>query len=116
MTDNKGFTLIEILVTIALVAFGVLALLGLQVTNLRGTAFNKDAGAATALLQKTAEDLKNTAFDSIATDSTGVTAGGKTATWSVTSYGATPHRYKEVTVNVAWGTNNIQCHTVITEP
>ena len=113
---RSGFSLLEILVTIVIFSLGVLALAATQVLNLKGTGFNKDAGVATGLAQKRLEDLKNTAFASITSNTTGVTERGMNVSWSVTDYGAAPHRYKDVVVTVAWEGKNISCYTVITEP
>jgi prepilin-type N-terminal cleavage/methylation domain-containing protein len=113
---HSGFSLLEILVTIVIFSLGVLALAATQVLNIKGTGFNKDAGVATGLAQKRLEDLKNTTFGSIASNTTGVTERGMNVSWSVTDYGTAPHRYKDVVVTVAWEGKNISCYTVITEP
>jgi len=111
-----GFSLLEILVTIVIFSLGILALAATQVLNIKGTGFNKDAGVATGLAQKRLEDLKNTAFDSIAANTTGVTERGMNVSWSVTTSGTAPHRYKDVAVTVAWEGKSISCYTIITEP
>jgi prepilin-type N-terminal cleavage/methylation domain-containing protein len=113
---GDGFSLLEILVTIVIFSLGVLALAATQVLNVKGTGFNKDAGMATTLAQKQLENLKNTAFDSITTDTTGVTQGTMHVTWSVTSNGTAPNRYKDVSVTVSWEGKSISCYTIITEP
>ena len=116
MRRTAGFSLMEILVTIVIFSLGVLALAATQVLNIKGTGFNKDAGVATSLAQKRLEDLKNTAFDSIAANTTGVTERGMNVSWSVTTNGTAPHRYKDVAVTVAWEGKGISCYTIITEP
>jgi len=113
---SKGFSLLEILVTIVIFSLGVLALAATQVLNITGTGFNKDAGIATSLAQKRLEDLKNTAFSSIVANTTGVTERGMNVSWDVTTSGTAPHRYKDVSVTVAWAGRNITCYTIITEP
>jgi prepilin-type N-terminal cleavage/methylation domain-containing protein len=114
--NNKGFSLLEILVTIVIFSLGVLALAATQVVNIKGTGVNKDAGIATALAQKQLENLKNTAFNSITTNTGGVTQGTMNVSWNVTSSGTAPHRYKDVTVTVSWEGKSISCYTIITEP
>ena len=116
MVGDEGFSLMEILVTIVIFSLGVLALAATQVINIKGTGLNKDAGIATTLAQKQLEDLKNTAFDSITTDTTGVTQGNMNVSWDVTTYGTAPNRYKDVTVTVFWEGKSISCCTIITEP
>jgi prepilin-type N-terminal cleavage/methylation domain-containing protein len=113
---GKGFSLLEILVTIVIFSLGVMALAATQVLNITGTGFNKDAGIATSLAQKRLEDLKNTAFSSIVANTTGVTERGMNVSWDVTTSGTAPHRYKDVFVTVAWAGRSITCYTIITEP
>ncbi len=113
---NQGFSILEILVTIVIFGLGVLALASMQVRNVQGTGLNKDAGTATALAQGQLENLKSMSFDSIASNVTGVTQGTMNVSWDVTTYGTAPHRYKDVTVTVAWAGKSISCHTIITEP
>jgi prepilin-type N-terminal cleavage/methylation domain-containing protein len=116
MRRNQGFTLLEILVTIVIFSFGVLALAATQVQNIKGTGLNKDAGFATALAQKQVENLKNTTFDSITTNTTGITQGNVNVSWAVTNYGTAPNRYKDVGVTASWEGKSIACYTIITEP
>ena len=116
MRRNQGFSLLEILVTIVIFTFGVLALAATQVRNVKGTGFNKDAGIATALAQQQLENLKNTAFDSITANTSGVTQGNMNVSWDVTTYGTAPYRYKDVVVTVSCGGWSISCYTIITEP
>jgi type II secretion system protein I len=114
--DNRGFTLLEILVALAILSIGICALAGMQVTNIKSTGFNKDASIATGLAQKKIEELKNTVFDSIVSNTAGVVDSGMTVTWNVNAVGTAPNRYKDVSVTTRWGTGNISCYTIITEP
>jgi type IV pilus assembly protein PilV len=117
MRNNRGFTLVEILVAVLILAVGVCGIAALQIRNVRTTGFNKDASIATGLVQKKLEDLKNAPFDSVVSNTTGVADSGMTVTWSVATTGTAPNRYKDVGVNVAWGQNqSISCNTIITEP
>jgi prepilin-type N-terminal cleavage/methylation domain-containing protein len=116
MRRNEGFSMLEILVTIVIFSLGVLALSATQVINIKGTGFNKDTGIATALAQKQLENLKNAAFDTITTNTAGVTQGTMNVSWDVTTNGTAPNRYKDVTVTVAWEGKRILCYTIITEP
>ncbi|MEO0250033.1 MAG: prepilin-type N-terminal cleavage/methylation domain-containing protein, partial [candidate division WOR-3 bacterium] len=104
---NKGFSLLEILVTIVIFSLGVLALAATQVLNITGTGFNKDAGIATSLAQKRLEDLKNTPFNSIVANTTGVIERGMTVSWDVTTNGTAPHRYNDVAETVAWAGRSV---------
>ncbi len=112
----KGFSLLEILVTIAIFSFGVLALAGTQVLNLKGIGFNKDASIATALAQRQLENLRNSTFTSVVSNSSGITQGNMNVSWDVTTFGAAPNRYKDVVLTVSWEGKSISCATIIAEP
>ncbi len=114
--NSRGFTLLEILVSIVLLGLGVAALASLQVSNIKNTGFNKNASIATGLAQKRVETLKNSDFDTIASNSEGVTEQGMTVSWTVDTVGTTPNRYKDVAVTVAWEGQSVSCYTIITEP
>lgn len=117
MRNSKGFTLVEVLVAIVILAVGVCGIAALQMKNVRVTGFNKDASVATALVQKKLEELKNGDFDSIVSETAGVTESGMKLTWDVSTSGTAPNRYKDVGVTVSWGANrSVSCYTIITEP
>ncbi len=55
---GKGFTLIEVLLGLILLAFGLLALTALQLTSIRGTAFSSSLTQASIHAQEGLENLK----------------------------------------------------------
>jgi len=69
--DNKeeGFTLIEVLIAMAIFAVGILALAGLQVTYIGGNASAQMQTEATALGAQVIEQLKSLPFDAAELDS-----------------------------------------------
>jgi type II secretion system protein I len=113
--NNKGFTLIEILVALALFALGALALAQMQVLSIRGASFSKDAVTATTLGEKKMEELKNTAFSAITTNTAGVTEQGMTITWTVTTSGTAPTRYKTILLTVSWTGKSVSFSTIVSE-
>jgi prepilin-type N-terminal cleavage/methylation domain-containing protein len=114
--SNKGFTLLEVLVTIAILAFGILALTKLQVLAVRGTSFNKDAVVATTLAQKVIEDFKVVKYG-VDPSKCGTTESNMTITCSSVPQGNSPYGYKELTVTVLWDSpiKKISLNTVIAE-
>jgi type IV pilus assembly protein PilV len=121
--ENRGFTLVEVLVTLIILAIGFSALAALQVSSVKRTGFAKNASIATSLAQKKLEELKNSSFDSIVSNTDGVTEQAMTVAWTVQTFdtgsNAPPNRYKDVTVNVTWGEGEVEstsCYTIITEP
>ncbi len=120
MLTNRGFTLLEVLIALALFAIAALALAKIQVVNIQGSGFNRDAITATTLAQKKMEELKSLTYGSIATNVVGVqeqVAGiTYTTTWTVNESGSSPSRIKRISVTVSWENNkNITLDTIISE-
>ena len=68
--NQEGFTLIEVLIAMAIFAVGILALAGLQVTYIGGNASAQMQTEATALGAQVIEHLKSLPFDAAELDST----------------------------------------------
>jgi type IV pilus assembly protein PilV len=60
----RGFSLIEVLIGLVILAVGLLALAGLQVTSIRGNFFSNSLMQATYAAQDRLEFLKYLSFDS----------------------------------------------------
>jgi prepilin-type N-terminal cleavage/methylation domain-containing protein len=56
---EKGFTLIEVLIGLIILAIGVLAIAGMQITSIRGTSFSNNLNQASILAQERLEFLKS---------------------------------------------------------
>ena len=67
--NQEGFTLIEVLIAMAIFAVGILALAGLQVTYIGGNASAQMQTEATALGAQVIEHLKSLPFDAAELDS-----------------------------------------------
>ncbi|MGA9479530.1 MAG: prepilin-type N-terminal cleavage/methylation domain-containing protein [Desulfobacterales bacterium] len=67
--NQEGFTLIEVLIAMAIFAVGILALAGLQVTYIGGNASAQMQTEATALGAQVIEQLKSLPFDAAELDS-----------------------------------------------
>jgi prepilin-type N-terminal cleavage/methylation domain-containing protein len=113
---SKGFTLPEILVTIAILALGILVLTRMQVLSIRGTGFNKEATAATALARQVMEDCKAASFGTRPLNCNKVD-NGMTVTCNTSITGNAPYRCNDITVTVAWGVpqNKISLTTAVAE-
>jgi prepilin-type N-terminal cleavage/methylation domain-containing protein len=66
--NQEGFTLIEVLIAMAIFAVGILALAGLQVTYIGGNASAQMQTEATALGAQVIEHLKSLPFDAAELD------------------------------------------------
>ena len=60
LSREKGFTLIEVLIGVIILAIGVLAIAGMQITSTRGNFFSNNLMQATYVAQDRLELLKNT--------------------------------------------------------
>jgi type IV pilus assembly protein PilV len=57
--NKKGFTLIEVLVGLVILAIGLLAIAGMQITSVRGNFYSSNITQASILAQDRMEFLKN---------------------------------------------------------
>lgn len=121
MTKNKerqrsrcnGFTLIEALVALVIVAGGLLALLRFQSTLFTQAAISKQTSEATSLAQARMEELRiyatQAGYNSLAGMSTTTeTLNGESSSYTrVTTFAShsTPSIYTDVTVSVSWTTS-----------
>jgi prepilin-type N-terminal cleavage/methylation domain-containing protein len=60
--NRKGFSLIEVLVGLVLLAIGLLAIAGMQITSVRGNFFSSNMTEASILAQDRLEILRNLAY------------------------------------------------------
>ena len=64
--QSQGFTLIEVMIALIILAVGLLALMTMQIVSIRANAFSSDMTYASMLAQSRLEQLRNTAYESIA--------------------------------------------------
>jgi type IV pilus assembly protein PilV len=62
MTDKNGFTLIEVMIAVIIIAIGTLGAASLTVSVIHGNAFSKRITTATTLAQDRIEDIKRLAY------------------------------------------------------
>jgi len=68
LAGNRGFTLLEVMIAMVILAIGLLGLAALQVVAIQGNAFGHQMSYATALAQNTFEQLETCALDDPALD------------------------------------------------
>ena len=100
---NAGFTLVESLLTLAIMSMSLLALAGFQITVLRGNALAQRMTTAVSIAEQRLEQLKNTSYTNIQAEAaTQVTASNLHFTRQVTvTTGPLPNT-KSVSVLVSW--------------
>ncbi len=100
---NAGFTLVESMLTLAIMAVGLLALAGLQITALRGNALSRSMTTAVSIAEQRLEQLKNTPYSDIQAEAaTQVTASNLHFTRQVTVTNGPLPNTKSVSVLVIW--------------
>jgi len=60
--NNKGFSLLELLIGLVILAIGILAMSGLQITAIKNNYFSQSLTQATILAQDKIEELKNSPY------------------------------------------------------
>jgi len=108
--NASGFTLVEVLIAIFILAFALLAMAQTQIMAIRGNAFANKTTTAVTLAQDKIEELKGLSYSSVinGSDSSGV----YTRTWTVQN--DTPSTdLKTVTVTVSW--QDTTSHQVLLE-
>ena len=113
--NNKGFTLVEIMIAIFILVIALLGLISVTVMVIKGNSFSKTMTTATTLAKDKMEQLKNTGYDS--------SPGGPetaesiyTRTWTVTPNDPAPNM-KKIVVTVTWDwqgtTRNVTLMTIV---
>jgi type IV pilus assembly protein PilV len=112
--DNRGFTLIEIIIAIFILVVALMGLAGVASTVINGNAFSKEITTATTLAQEKIEELKNTNYQNL-TDGND-TQSIYTRTWTIT---LTATYVKTIEVVVQWNhygnSHNVTLRSIVTE-
>jgi prepilin-type N-terminal cleavage/methylation domain-containing protein len=100
---NAGFTLVESMLTLAIMSVGLLALAGLQITALRGNDLSRRMTTAVSIAEQSIEQLKNTPYTNIQAEAASeVTASNLHFTRQVTVTDGPLPNTKSVSVLVSW--------------
>ncbi len=104
--QTNGFTLIETLIALFILAFALLALAGLMVTTTRNNSFGGHMTEAATLAQDKLEELRTTPFDGIVSyhDSMTGNQGIQYArNWNIALNPA--GNFKTITLTITWSDN-----------
>lgn len=125
MRRTDGFTLIELFVALAILAFGLLALSQMGVMAIGSNQGSSEESIATRLAQNKIDELKKEMYASLALqnftdphnplDSQGNTGGIYNRTWTIASGPTTGT--KKVSVRVAWdnGARQVNLKTLVAD-
>lgn len=83
--DQRGFTLLEVMITLVILAIGLLGLAGLQIIAIKGNSFGQQMTVASTVAQNQLEQMREgavalTSDNDTVTDQNGITY---TRTWTV---------------------------------
>ncbi len=65
---NSGFTLIEIMIAIAIITIGIFGVMSLVITVMKGNTLSKRVTTATTIAQDKMEDFKRMDYDNVVDD------------------------------------------------
>jgi type IV pilus assembly protein PilV len=100
---QRGFTLLEVMITMVILAIGLLGLAGLQIIAIKGNSYGQQMTVASTMAQNQLEQMRQGAValvtsNDFVTDSNGITY---TRTWTVTPN--TPNQnMNTVEIDVSW--------------
>jgi type IV pilus assembly protein PilV len=63
--QSKGFTLIEVMIALVILAVGILALATMQIVSIRSNAFSSEMTYATMMAQTRLEAIRNMNYDDV---------------------------------------------------
>ncbi|MEW6161755.1 MAG: prepilin-type N-terminal cleavage/methylation domain-containing protein [Nitrospirota bacterium] len=123
--NPNGFTLVEVLIALAILSIGLLALAGLQVVVIKANAGSKNLTSAVILAEAKIEELKRNGFGSLTNgnfqdpnnpvNETGQAGGIFTRSWVIDNYFGSADM-KQIIVTLTWtdslGNHNIPVTTV----
>ena len=105
-TQSKGFTLLEVLITLVILSVSLLALAGLMVTTTRNNAFGGNVTEAATFAQDKLEEFRATAWERLLPTTSGPRTEqktGSTGTQYVRSWTIEPTGdLKTVAITIQW--------------
>ncbi len=119
MQNAKGFTLIEILIAVSLLAIGLLGMAGLTVGIMKGNSVSNQVTTATALAQDRMEDIKRLGYSKAIAASEGYNSMSGYSSYkrdTVIDVDTPSVGMKTVTVTVSWDSDaaSVAVETILT--
>ena len=102
--DNRGFTLVEALIAMVILSLGIIALISMQTTSVKGNSKARGISNASLLAQAKIEQFVGADFDTIVDGNETTADGLYTISWTVddTVLGSVPYLpLKEILVTVS---------------
>lgn len=111
---TNGFTLIEVLIAIVILSFGLLGMASLTVGIIKGNKFSNNLSTATTLAQDQMEDIRRTDYSSVASVTRAVLSSPfDEYKREVTATDGSPASgMKTISIKVYWGGGSKEDHNV----
>lgn len=102
--NQQGFSLLEAVIALSILAIGLLALAGLQVVVTRGNTGSRNLTSAVMLAESEMEQLKASGFSALLAGSDAPSVANVTFTrsWTITTPYSGSSTMKLITVTVTW--------------
>jgi len=105
-TQSKGFTLLEVLITLVILSVALLGLAGLMATTVRNNAYGETITEATTMAQDKLEEFKATLWTNLLPTTSGPRTDQRTSStginftraWTIVANGS----IKTITITVSW--------------
>lgn len=122
LMDDKGFSLVELLVAVTILAVGLLGIAGLQGNTIRRNVSAMKNTEATALIEDKIEDYRDTPYTSISEGTeteTSLGTGGIYTRVSTVQENTPLNNTKTITVQVSWSDpsdHTFSFQTIVSNP
>lgn len=118
--EEKGFTLVEVLVALFLLVVGILGTIAVTATIISGNSLGQRMTTASTLAQYKMEELKNTDYDSLASSTSPETVEtyySRSWTVSAADTPTTGMKTVEVAVSFSWkgATRTVTLKTIVAD-
>jgi type IV pilus assembly protein PilV len=106
--EQKGFTLIEVMIALVILATGLLALMGLQIVAIKSNAFSNEMSQASILAQTRLEEIRNKPYANLTTGTTVTVLPANetgivyTVTETISNDGVPAANMKTITCQIDW--------------
>lgn len=116
MKNERGMTLPEILIAVAILTVGLLAVVSMLSAGFTDVVASGGQSKATSYARQKIEELKNQAFVDTVALTTDTPEAGVTRTWQIALVsGTTPNRLARITVTVNWASGSGSGQQIIVE-
>jgi len=121
LRNNRGFTMLEILIATVILTIGLLGVAGLTIGTIKGNLFSKNVTTATVISQKRLEDIQRDGYvgateGNFPAGPDAITMGGVTFSMETTINPGVPDtNMKEIEVKTSWsnGTRSVVLSTIL---